>query len=157
MSIVLPAEHDGSDEIRPDEAKTRRRKRRKRKTPLPPQAGEGGAAQAGEVLDEEPSGPPEDGAQEGISKNKKRKLKKKRHKDKLRSMGLIPRAAAVEFTYEKVGDEEEGEEDDDDIDRRRATEVSDFLRTAMKLYSADCKYLTMHLLRCLIHICIILA
>lgn len=79
-----------------------------------------------------------------MSKNKKRKLKKKRHKDKLRSMGLIPQAAALEFTYRKDGEEEEEEEED--IDERRANEVSDFLRTTMKLYASDCKYLTKHLL-----------
>lgn len=75
-----------------------------------------------------------------MSKNKKRKLKKKRHKEKLRSMGLIPQAAALEFTYKKDGEEEEEEDDE-----RRATEVSDFLRTTMKLYASDCNYLTRHL------------
>lgn len=50
---------------------------------------------------------------ECLSKNKKRKLKKKRHKEKLLSMGLVPRTAAVEFTYQRdrsgpaKGDEEE--------------------------------------------------
>lgn len=78
-----------------------------------------------------------------MSKNKKRKLKKKRHKEKLRSMGLIPQAAALEFTYKK--DVEEEEEDEEEDDERRATEVADFLRTTMKLYASDCKYLTRHL------------
>lgn len=141
--IMLPAEHDEAEEVRPDEEK-RRRRRRKRKTPLPPQSGEGGAAQVGEA-DKEASETPENDGQEYMSKNKKRKLKKKRHKDKLRSMGLIPRAAALEFTYKKDGEVEE-EEEDEDIDERRATEVSDFLRTTMKLYTSDCKYLTRHLL-----------
>lgn len=52
-----------------------------------------------------------------ISKNKQRKLKKKRHKEKLLSMGLMPQATALEFTYRK------DEEDDDS--RGRAAEVSD--------------------------------
>lgn len=75
-----------------------------------------------------------DEAGEQMSKNKKRKLKKKRHKEKLLSMGLMPRAAALEFTYQK--DVEEEEEDNE----RRAAEVSDFLRTTMEIYMSDCKY-----------------
>lgn len=143
VSIMLPAEHDGAGEVKPDEER-RRRRRRKRKTPLPPQSGEGGAVRVGEP-DEEASETPANDGQECMSKNKKRKLKKKRHKDKLRSMGLIPRAAALEFTYRKDGEEEEGEEEDD-IDERRASEVSDFLRTTMELYASECKYATRHLL-----------
>lgn len=138
---MLPTEHDDAEEVKPDEEK-RRRKKRKRKTPLPPQSGEGGAAQVGKP-DRGASERPENDGKECMSKNKKRKLKKKRHKDKLRSMGLIPRAAALEFTYRKDGEEEEEE---GDIDERRATEVSDFLRTTMKLYASDCKYLARHLI-----------
>ncbi|KAI4804000.1 hypothetical protein KUCAC02_025645 [Chaenocephalus aceratus] len=72
-----------------------------------------------------------DEAGEQMSKNKKRKLKKKRHKEKLLSMGLMPRAAALEFTYQR--DVEEEEEDNE----RRAAEVSDFLRTTMEIYMSD--------------------
>lgn len=126
------AEHDSAEEIRPDQdEQKRRRRRRKRKTSLPPQSGRGGAAQVGEP-NTEPSETPENDGQECMSKNKRRKLKKKRHKEKLRSMGLIPQAAALEFTYKKDGEEEEEEDDE-----RRATEVSDFLRTTMKLYASD--------------------
>lgn len=52
--------------------------------------------------------------EERLSKNKKRKLKKKRHKEKLLSMGLVPRTAAIEFTFQRdrsrpaEGEEEEG-------------------------------------------------
>lgn len=69
---------------------------------------------------------------EGVSKNKKRKLKKKRRKEKLLSMGLMPQAAAVEFTYRK---DNEGKEESGS----RVAEVSDFLRSIMKLYMSDCK------------------
>lgn len=140
----MPTEHDSAEEIRPDQdEQKRRRRRRKRKTSLPPQSGRGGAAQVGEP-NTEPSETPENDGQECMSKNKKRKLKKKRHKEKLRSMGLIPQAAALEFTYKKDGEEEEEREEEED-DERRATEVSDFLRTTMKLYASDCNYLTRHL------------
>lgn len=142
---MLPTEHDSAEEMRPhQEEEKRRRRRRKQKTSLPPQSGKGGAALVGDP-NTAPSETPEDDGQECMSKNKRRKLKKKRHKEKLRSMGLIPRAAALEFTYKKDGEEEEGDE-------RRATEVSDFLRTSMKLYASDCKDLTRHL----VPICIVI-
>lgn len=79
------------------------------------------------------SGTPVDEGGEYVSKNKKRKLKKKRHKEKLHALGMMPRAAALEFTYQK-----DVEEDNDD-EERRAAEVSDFLRTIMKIYTLDCK------------------
>lgn len=77
-----------------------------------------------------PSGVPED---EGgcISKNKKRKQKKKRHKEKLMAMGLMRRAAPLDFTYTK---------DKEEDNKRRATELSDFLRTTKEIYMSDCKY-----------------
>lgn len=79
---------------------------------------------------------PVDEGGEHVSRNKKRKLKKKRHKEKLLSMGLMPRASALEFTYQKDGEVEEGKEDNE----RRATELSDFLRTTLEIYMSDCKY-----------------
>ncbi|XP_060677597.1 glutamate-rich protein 1 isoform X2 [Hemiscyllium ocellatum] len=46
---------------------------------------------------------------EALTKNKKRKLKKKRHKERLKAAGLAPRATAVEFTYQPAeGSSEEG-------------------------------------------------
>ncbi|KAK5857196.1 hypothetical protein PBY51_010454 [Eleginops maclovinus] len=132
-----PAEesiHDSSEELDQDkdEEQKRRRRRRKRKPTLHQDSGKGGAASAREPgtgqsqthLDE---------AGEQISKNKKRKLKKKRHKEKLLSIGLMPRAAALEFTYQRDGEEEKEEEDNE----RRAAEVSDFLRTTMEIYMSD--------------------
>lgn len=67
---------------------------------------------------------------EHISRNKKRKLKKKRHKEKLRSMGVMPKAAALVFTYQKDGAQED----------ERAAEVTDFLRGTLKVYMSDSEY-----------------
>lgn len=134
--MVLPPEHNSPEDVAPDEER-RRRRRRKRKSPHPPQSGDAGAVQAGKVVEEEPSETAEDGGEESLSKNRKRKLKKKRHQDKLRSMGLIPRASALEFTYKKVGGG--ADDSEEDFDENRATEVSAFLRTTMKLYASDGK------------------
>uniref|UniRef100_A0A096LZ63 Glutamate rich 1 n=1 Tax=Poecilia formosa TaxID=48698 RepID=A0A096LZ63_POEFO len=71
-----------------------------------------------------------DKGSEHISRNKKRKLKKKRHKEKLLSLGLMPRAAALEFTYSR---DEEEEEDS----QRKAAEVSEFLKTTLEIYLSD--------------------
>lgn len=141
FTILLPTEQsapDSSEEIEQDqeEEHKRRRRRKKRKPTLQPECDKGGAAQVTESSTELSETPANEGG-ERISKNKKRKLKKKRHKEKLLSMGLMPRATALEFTYKK-----DGEEGDDG--ERRAAEVSDFLRTTMKLYMSDCEYLTEH-------------
>ncbi|GCC22674.1 hypothetical protein chiPu_0001062 [Chiloscyllium punctatum] len=46
---------------------------------------------------------------EALTKNRKRKLKKKRHKERLKAAGLAPRATAVEFMYQPAeGSSEEG-------------------------------------------------
>ncbi|KAI9537575.1 hypothetical protein NQZ68_023820 [Dissostichus eleginoides] len=133
-----PAEessHDSSEELDQDkeeEQRRRRKRRRKRKPTLHQDSGEGGAASVSEPGTGQ-SQTHVDEAAEQISKNKKRKLKKKRHKEKLLSMGLMPRAAALEFTYQKDVEEEEEEEDNE----RRAAEVSDFLRTTMEIYMSD--------------------
>eukprot|EP00066_Takifugu_rubripes_P025145 XP_011614411.1 PREDICTED: glutamate-rich protein 1 isoform X1 [Takifugu rubripes] len=114
---------DGDSE-REEEKGRKRRKRRKKKPSLRPDCEKDGAA--------EPSVAPGQGNEggEGVSKNKRRKLKKKRRKEKLLSMGLVPQAAAVEFTYRK---DDEG----NDESGRRVAEVSDFLRSTMKLYVSD--------------------
>lgn len=124
--------YDANDELvqdkeEEDEWKIKRRKR-KRKSTLPQHPGKDGAAPLGESC----AGQMAEGG-EHISRNKKRKLKKKRHKEKLLSMGLMPRAAALEFTYTR--DEEEEERNDETT----AAEVSDFLRTTLEIYTSDCK------------------
>ncbi|XP_054470217.1 glutamate-rich protein 1 isoform X2 [Anoplopoma fimbria] len=135
-----PAEesvHDTNEESDPDkeeEEQKRKRKRRKKKPALHQNSRKGDAAPVSESSTGQ-SRTPEDEGGEHISKNKKRKLKKKRHKEKLLSMGLMPRATALEFTYRKDGEEEE--EDEDDNNKRRAAEVSEFLRTTMEIYMSD--------------------
>ncbi|XP_039643005.1 glutamate-rich protein 1 isoform X1 [Perca fluviatilis] len=124
-----PAEksvHDSNEELDQDKEEVehkRKRRRRKRKLTLH----KDGAAPVSERNTVDEGG-------ERINRNKKRKLKKKRHKEKLLSMGLMPQAAALEFTYRKDGGGEEEEEEDNE---RRAAEVSDFLRTTMENYMSD--------------------
>ncbi|XP_076017792.1 uncharacterized protein erich1 [Genypterus blacodes] len=119
--------HESSEEPEQEkEEELQRRRRRKRKRKLTPS---GDLVKDGSGQGQIPSNQ----GGEPLSRNKKRKLKKKRHKEKLLSMGLVPRAAALEFTYKRDGDEEEEEEEDES----RAAEVSDFLRTTMEIYMSD--------------------
>ncbi|XP_037097931.1 glutamate-rich protein 1 isoform X2 [Syngnathus acus] len=131
-SEEVPSEQDiqeCSEELDQDEEANelkRRRKRRKRRLNL--HGDKDGTAptmvtsvvQNGTLIDEE-------GVH--ISRNKKRKLKKKRHKEKMLSMGLMPRASALEFTFQTKNEEEE--------DGMRAAEVVDFLRTTLEIYKSD--------------------
>lgn len=91
---------DAPDQAKETEERKRRRKRKKRKDVAP--------------TSETSTGVNQTAAHEGaecLSKNKKRKLKKKRHKERLLSMGLMPRAAALEFTYQR---EEVQQQDEDE-------------------------------------------
>ncbi|XP_030299495.1 glutamate-rich protein 1 [Sparus aurata] len=128
-----PAEQSagGSDQEREEEHK-RKRRRKKKKPPLHQGCGNDGAAPESEGQ----SGTAVDEGGVRISRNKKRKLKKKRHKDKLLSMGMMPRATALEFTYKKEVEEAEKEKEVED-NETRAAEVSDFLRTTMEIYKSD--------------------
>lgn len=133
-SAEKPAEeinHDSNEESSQDEEggeqRSKRRRRRKNKKSLNHDSGADGATPVSESSRGQSQTPVLEGG-EPISKNRKRKLKKKRHKEKLHSMGLIPQAAALEFTYQK--DEEEDME-------KRAAEVADFLRTTMEIYMSD--------------------
>ncbi|XP_068195207.1 glutamate-rich protein 1 isoform X2 [Antennarius striatus] len=127
-----PAEessHDASEELEQDKEEgeqKRKRRKRKRKSTLPQDAWKNGAG----VLNESCTDQMSEG-REHISRNKKRKLKKKRHKEKLLSMGLMPRASALEFTYRKDKEEEE------QVEEARAAEVSDFLRTTLEIYKSE--------------------
>ncbi|XP_022606759.1 glutamate-rich protein 1 isoform X2 [Seriola dumerili] len=133
-----PAEsvHESNEELDQDEVqeeqKRKRRTRKRKKTPHQ-ESGQGDAAAGSESSTGQSQTAGHEGG-EHISRNKKRKLKKKRHKEKLLSMGAVPRAAALEFTYQKDGEDEEAEEEDDE---RRAAEVSDFLRTTLEIYMSD--------------------
>ncbi|KAM6917612.1 uncharacterized protein erich1 [Lycodopsis pacificus] len=125
--------HDSSEEQdKEGEEQRRKRKRRRRKPALHQDSGKDGAALVSECRTGQ-SPAPADAGGERVSRNKKRKLKKKRHKEKLLAMGLMPRATALEFTYRK----DEKEEEDDNDNERRAAEVSDFLWTTMQIYMSD--------------------
>ncbi|KAM4724431.1 uncharacterized protein erich1 isoform 2-T2 [Anableps anableps] len=118
--------NEEEDEEKEAEDQKRRRRRKKRKPASRQDSGKNGAP----VSDR--SGQrqlPVDEEGECISRNKKRKLKKKRHKEKLLSLGLIPRSAALEFIYSKDEEEEDS--------KRKAAEVSEFLRTTLEIYMSD--------------------
>ncbi|KAK2826250.1 hypothetical protein Q5P01_020464 [Channa striata] len=129
--------HESDEELNQDkdeEEKKRKRRRRKRKPTLCQDSGQDGAAPLCESTTGQSHSPVVEGG-ERISRNKKRKLKKKRHKEKLLSMGLMSRASALEFTFQKDWDNKEEEEEEDD--EKRATEVSDFLRTMLDMCMSD--------------------
>ncbi|KAM9356184.1 uncharacterized protein erich1 isoform 2-T2 [Pholidichthys leucotaenia] len=119
-----PEDAQDSEELK----KVKRRRKRKRKATFHQDCSKDRATPVSGSSTGQGQAPVDEGG-EHISKNRKRKLKKKRHKDKLLSMGLVPRAAALEFTYQKA----DGEEDSG----RSAAEVSDFLRTTLEIYMSD--------------------
>lgn len=113
-SVEDPAENrelessDQTDQAKETEEKKRRRKRKKRKDAV---------TELNQAAVTE--------GEECISKNKKRKLKKKRHKEKLLSMGLMPQAAAVEFTYQR---EELQQKEEDEEEKKDSSQMSEKLR-----------------------------
>ncbi|XP_062326196.1 glutamate-rich protein 1 [Osmerus eperlanus] len=137
--ISSQSREDG-DDVEEEEQQRRRRRRRKKKT-LEHASGARAVkvktGQAGASNTDRPGldATMEEGG-ERLSKNKRRKLKKKRHKEKLISMGLVPRAAALEFTYQREGDVEE-EEEDEEVLERRSVEVSEFLKTTLGFYVSE--------------------
>lgn len=134
-SVHESNEELNQDKQEEDEVQKRKRRRRKRKSTLHQDSVQDGAGPISESSTAQNHTPVYEGG-ERISRNKKRKLKKKRHKEKLLSMRLMPRASALEFTYQKDGEVDKGKEDNE----RRAAEVSDFLRTTLEICMSDCKY-----------------
>ncbi|XP_056623055.1 glutamate-rich protein 1 [Triplophysa dalaica] len=65
---------------------------------------------------------------EKLSKNKRRKMKKKRHKEKLFALGLVPRSRALEFTYKQS---------DDGGTEEELEEVLEFLQNTHEIYLSD--------------------
>ena len=47
----------------------------------------------------------------------------------------MPRASALEFTYQREGDEEEQEGEEEEV--KSADEVSRFLKSTMEIYLSD--------------------
>ncbi|XP_062863446.1 glutamate-rich protein 1 [Trichomycterus rosablanca] len=107
-------DHSGPE----DEGHVRKRRKRRRK-------------QKAAGLSETPGGDAE--GPEHLSRNKKRKLKKKRHREKLRT--LVPRPAALEFTYKHT--EEEEEEGGDEEQLQKVEDVLEFLQSTYDLYASD--------------------
>lgn len=120
-----------SSEVEENQKEAQKRRRKKRKPARLLDSGKDGAPLSDGSSQSQV--PVHEGG-ESISKNKKRKLKKKRHKEKLLSLGLMPRSTALEFTYSKDEEEEVKEEEDS---KRKAAEVSEFLRTTLEIYISD--------------------
>lgn len=145
-TAVDPSDSGNSDSAEDqDHVQRRRKRRRKRKadsagtgrtgsTPLrnPAQEqaekAEGRNGQALEI----PEG------QEILSKSRKRKLKKKRQKEKLRSLGVVTKSRPLEFTYRRDGgNEEEAEEENEEENNQKVKEAVHFLRTVWDIYLSD--------------------
>ncbi|XP_076850670.1 uncharacterized protein erich1 [Brachyhypopomus gauderio] len=144
-------DHSGTEDEDPITRRRRRRRRRKRKAGVVSEPGEAGARETppqGGATAPLPEGPeggnkPEPHSAEGperLSRNKKRKMKKKRHKEKLVSLGLVPRPRALEFTYTHGG-EDQGVEDHAEETQQNLDEIVDeieaFLRSTMDLCLSD--------------------
>lgn len=130
--VDLPGSEDRSD-AEDDNASKRRKRRRKRKSGTisdgnPPTA----AAADDKAKDAEERNTGKAEGSEGLSKNKRRKMKRKRHKEKLLALGLLPRSMALEFTYKKDEEDEE----------KKVEEIVDFLQSTRDLYFSDRKFLT---------------
>ncbi|KAG2468480.1 glutamate-rich protein 1 [Polypterus senegalus] len=70
------------------------------------------------------------------SKNRKRKLKKKRHKEKLHSAGMLCKSVAVEFTYQPK--ETKSATEDEKMSEGKIAEMHEFFQSTLELYFADC-------------------
>ncbi|XP_053488968.1 glutamate-rich protein 1 [Ictalurus furcatus] len=133
----MPADLSGSEDRDADEddgrASIKRKRRRKRKAATVSEGNTPSAAaddDKAEDAEERSKGNAE--GSECLSKNKRRKMKKKRHKEKLLALGLVPRSTAVEFTYK----ESEGKEEEED-GHKKVEEVLDFLHSTRDLYLSD--------------------
>ncbi|KAJ8396891.1 hypothetical protein AAFF_G00012140 [Aldrovandia affinis] len=131
----------------------RRRRRRKKKHHGVPGGGGGGGGGGGTEEEMETGVTADRGCVEGVaatavgdakmSKNKRRKAKKRRHKERLITLGLKPSAAAVEFTYQPGGEEEEEEEEmeeemeDEECREKRLAELLDFLQATREICLSD--------------------
>lgn len=132
--ILLAMSHffDLSDADDHELHKKRKRRRKKKVFPIatadvsthPAEGDVESQADVARIVDEGDTG--SSLSTERLSKNRKRKMKKKRHKEKLLALGLVPRTRAVEFTFAQ---KEEG----------NSEEVLDFLQTTLETYLSDHK------------------
>lgn len=140
--LLCPADPSGSEDRSAaeddDHASKKRKRRRKRKAAIlsegNPPTTTAAADDDGKAEDAEERIKGNAEGSECLSKNKRRKMKKKRHKEKLLALGLVPRSMALEFTYKQSEEkEEEGEE-------KKVEEVLDFLQSTRDLYLSDRKF-----------------
>ncbi|NXI44278.1 ERIC1 protein, partial [Galbula dea] len=73
-----------------------------------------------------------------ISKNKRRKMKKKRHKEKMRAAGIVTKTTSVDFMYQPDRNNREEAAGLEDIDAK-ADSILDFLQATQQIYFADSK------------------
>ncbi|XP_072546147.1 uncharacterized protein erich1 [Salminus brasiliensis] len=137
-AVDLSGSENSDSSENEDHVRRRRKRRRKRKAD---DAGAGrtgshlrgntaqGKSEATEERNGESLEVPE--GQERLSKSKKRKLKKKRQKEKLRSLGMVPKSRPLEFTYRRDGGQNEEE------NSLKVEKVLDFLRTLWDIYLSD--------------------
>ncbi|KAJ8288661.1 hypothetical protein COCON_G00013200 [Conger conger] len=116
---------DARDDGSPEPAGGGRHRRRKRHREA------GGGAE----VERDTGGAGEAGA-EKMSKNRRRKEKKRRRKERLLSLGLVPGAAAVEFTYQP-GLAEEEEEEEEECREEKMAELLDFLQATWEICLSD--------------------
>ncbi|KAK3563447.1 hypothetical protein QTP86_028892 [Hemibagrus guttatus] len=128
----MPVDLSGSEDGKDDHASKKRKRRRKRKAAtLSEENPATAAADHDKAKDAEERNPGNARGSECLGKNKRRKMKKKRHKEKLLALGLMPRFTAVEFTYK------ESEEKDEEDEEKELEEVLDFLQSTRDLYFSD--------------------
>lgn len=151
VNNVDPESEEANDVQEEDQGGPRRKRRRKRggnpcvASQVPVNTSKQSESNMGSEVHLTP-----DTVVERLSRNKKRKLKKKRHKEKLRSLGLVPQATAIEFTFQQVEEpeeeeKEEGDEEEKEEEEEKETcgavkwmEVLEFLKTTLEIYIADC-------------------
>lgn len=139
--LLCPADPSGSEDrsaAEDNDHASKKRKRRKRKaaalsegnppTTAAPAADDGKAEDAEERIKGNAEG------SECLSRNRRRKMKKKRHKEKLLALGLVPRSMALEFTYKQ------SEEKEDEEEEKKVEEVLEFLQSTRDLYQLDRKF-----------------
>lgn len=129
-----PTDSEDSPADAGDHKLHKKRKRRRKKKVFPSATAEVSTLPAeGDVEGQEDVALPHDEEDTGsslsterLSKNRKRKMKKKRHKEKLLALGLVPQTRAVEFTFAPK-------------DEGNSEEVLDFLQTTLEIYLSDRK------------------